>query len=243
MTLRTAGHVDRALHLEESPFVVQRTDSRGVEESPAGFVCDDGTVFPAVPQPLHDVDELLGDLVAEVVLHVLFAAEVQRGLAGRAGHDVPGGAALAQVVNRGEGPGHVIGLAEARRDGGAQANALGGGSQRRDERRRLEAAQKRWVISGIHDQSVRDEQEVELAALGLTGDLLDDRKVIVAGRGPLISPAGGVVAGAKDEHAEMHLTPRSTHAGCSPGDNLPQAWYCGAARLNAGGRSCRFSPS
>jgi hypothetical protein len=82
MPLGAAGHVDGALHLKEAPLVVQRPDFRGIEEDSGGLVRDDGAVFPAVPQALHHVDELLGDLVAEVVLHVLFAAEVQRGLAG-----------------------------------------------------------------------------------------------------------------------------------------------------------------
>ena len=185
-------------------------------------------------RPLHDVDELLGDLVAEVVLHVLFAAEVERGLARRAGHHVPGGPALGDVVDRGEGAGHVVGLAEAGRDGGTQPDVRGRGAQHRDERGRLEAAQEGRMVPGIHDQAVGDEQQVELAALGLAGDLLDDREVVVAGRRPLVAPAGGVVAGAEDEHAEMHLAPSRTHARRSLsgvrrgrlglGDNLPQAW-------------------
>src|SRR5207244_255226 len=82
-----------------------------------------------------------------------------------------------------------------------------------------------WVVAGIHDQAVGDEHEVELAALGLARDLLDDREVVVAGRGALVAPPGGVVAGAEDEDAEMHLTPCRTHWRCSPRRRMCRCRY------------------
>jgi hypothetical protein len=105
----------------------------------------------------------------------------------------------------------VIGLAEAGRDGGAQADVPGGGPQHGDEGGRFEPAQEGRMIAGVHDEAVGDEEQVELPALGLAGDLLDEREVVVAGRRALLSPPRGVVAGAENEHPEVHLAPRRTH--------------------------------
>jgi hypothetical protein len=55
--------------------MVERANLRRVEVDAGRLVRHDRAVLPAVPQALHDVDELLGHLVAPVVLHVGFAAE------------------------------------------------------------------------------------------------------------------------------------------------------------------------
>src|SRR6266850_3930095 len=67
------------------------------------------------------------------------------------------------------------------------------------------------MIPGVHDEPVGYEQEVELAALGLPGDLLDDRQIVVAGGRAVVAPSGGVIAGAEHEHAEVHLTSLQRH--------------------------------
>src|SRR6185503_12572428 len=134
------GHVDGALHLEEPTAMVEGADLRRIDEDARRLVGDDRPVLPAVPEALDDVDELLSDLVAQVVLHVGFAAEVERGLAGRARHDVPGGPAPGDVIERAEGPGDMIGLAEAGRDGGAETDVPRRRAQDRDERGRFEPA-------------------------------------------------------------------------------------------------------
>ena len=134
MALRRARDAHGPLHLKEASFVIERADFRGVEVGPGGLVRHDRAVLPAVPEALHDVDELLGDLVAQIVLHVGFAAEIEGGLAGRARHHVPGRPALGDVVDGAEGSGHVVGFAEAGRHGGAEADVPGRGTQRRDER-------------------------------------------------------------------------------------------------------------
>src|SRR3989442_14531472 len=85
------------------------------------------------------------------------------------------------------------------------------------------------MIPGVHDEPVGYEQEVELAAFGLPGDLLDDRQIVVAGRRAVVAPSGGVIAGAEHEHAEVHLTlrrhglaPVLARRFCSSlGDNVP----------------------
>src|SRR5262245_5078333 len=67
------------------------------------------------------------------------------------------------------------------------------------------------MVPGIHDEPIGHEQEVELAALGLPGDLLDDRQVVVAGRRAVVAPSGGVIAGTEHEYAEVHLASLRGH--------------------------------
>src|SRR3989449_10803367 len=97
------------------------------------------------------------------------------------------------------------------------------------------------MVSRVHDEPVGHEQEVELATLGVLGDLLDDRQVVVAGRRAVVTPSGGVIAGAEHEHAEVHLTPPRRHgplpsgAGrrSSPlGDNLPLAAHLWSVQVD-----------
>src|SRR5256712_9310230 len=72
------------------------------------------------------------------------------------------------------------------------------------------------MVPGVHDQPVGHEQEVELAALGVPGDLLDDRQVVVTGCRAVVAPSGGVIAGTEHEHAEVHLAPFRRHRDCRP---------------------------
>src|SRR6266508_2308261 len=72
------------------------------------------------------------------------------------------------------------------------------------------------MVPGVHDQTIGYEQEIELATLGMPGDLLDDRQVVVAGRRAVVAPSGGVIAGAEHEHAEVHLAPLRRHGHCRP---------------------------
>ena len=57
--------------------------------------------------------ELVRDLVAKVVFHMLFATEIERRLRRRTGDDVPGGPAAAEPVDRGEGTRHMVWLGKA----------------------------------------------------------------------------------------------------------------------------------
>src|SRR5262249_59647914 len=61
------------------------------------------------------------------------------------------------------------------------------------------------------DEGVGNEQQVELAALGDAGNLLHDRELHMRGKGAVVAPAGGMVAGAEHEPPEMHLPLANAH--------------------------------
>jgi len=77
-------------------------------------VGDQRPVIPTIPQPLDHIDKLLGALVAQLVVHLAVEVEVERRLWPRAGDDIPGGAALADMVDRGEQARYVVGFGKAR---------------------------------------------------------------------------------------------------------------------------------
>src|SRR6516225_9607587 len=118
--LRAARDVHRPLDLKEPALVVERPDLAVIDVDRARLVGDQRPVFPAIPQPLDHIDELLGALVTQLVVHLTVEVEIERRLRPRTGDDVPGGAALADMVDRGEQAGYVVGFGKARRYGGAE---------------------------------------------------------------------------------------------------------------------------
>src|SRR5580704_3634965 len=61
------------------------------------------------------------------------------------------------------------------------------------------------MIAGVHDQRIGNEEQVEFAALGDLRAGGDQRPARIAAPGALVAPAGGMIAGAEPEHAEVHL--------------------------------------
>jgi hypothetical protein len=68
-------------------------------------IANKGIVSPAIPQPGDDIVELTRAGIARGMLQMLVAAEIMRGFGVASGNDVPAGAALAEVIERGEAPG------------------------------------------------------------------------------------------------------------------------------------------
>src|SRR5262249_16346385 len=87
------------------------------------------------------------------------------------------------------------------------------------------------MVARVHYQPVRYEQQIEFAAFGGAGDFLDDRQLVVAGGGSIVTPAGGMVAGAKNEDAQMHLT--FVHATLLP-PGVAGSCRCGTQSGSAG---------
>ena len=90
-------------------------------------VAHEGVVGEGIPQARDHVVEFARPLVALGVLHVVIKPEIQRRVRIGGGDDVPAGAAAADMVERGEAAGDVIGLVEGGRAGGDQADMFGDG--------------------------------------------------------------------------------------------------------------------
>ena len=133
-----------------------------------------------------------------------------------AGDDVPGDAAVAQVLQRLERACDGKGLAEARRDRGAEPDMTRHDAQGCDGRRRLEARLERGVIVRRGGETVGDEEQIELAPLCDACAGLRDRPAAIAVGRALHPPARRVIAGAEPEHGQMHLALLRSHAVLSP---------------------------
>ncbi len=88
-------------------------EAAGTHEAAGFLVGREGAVVPAVPQSAAGFYELLGHRIALGVRRVLAAEYGGRLVVGRCDH-VPGRASAAQVIERGEAAGHVIGLGVGR---------------------------------------------------------------------------------------------------------------------------------
>src|SRR3546814_1499733 len=75
MPLRRPGRIQRAANREVLPFVIEQSNLLPIEEGSAVLVEGEGIVGPAIPQILHDIDELARPFVAIIVLDMPVAAE------------------------------------------------------------------------------------------------------------------------------------------------------------------------
>ncbi len=99
-TLWRARRIDRPAHLEVLALVVDRPDLLAVGEHRDGGIERHRVGLPRLPQPGHDVGELVGDLVALVMRPVLVVTVVLRGAVVAAGDAVPADAAFGDMVQR-----------------------------------------------------------------------------------------------------------------------------------------------
>ena len=76
------------------------------------------------------------------------------------------------------------------------------------------------MIAGVHDQRIGNEEQVEFAALGDLRAGGDQRPTGIAAPGALVAPAGGMIAGAEPENAEVHLAFDGGHVWLAPRDML-----------------------
>ncbi len=221
IALRHARDVERPLDLEVLALVVQRAHARRIEELAGRLVLHEGIVGPAVPQALADLDELVGALVALVLGDMLGAAEVERVVRIGRRHDVPAGAALAQVIERGVAARQRIGLVVGRGRRRQEADVLRELRHRRHHQDRIEhrravggtvGGEQRRLVHLAHRVAVGQEQEVEQAALGRLRRL--DRVIEVhdvVGPGVLVTPAAEMAAQTQQPSHQVHhdATPRS----------------------------------
>ena len=138
---------------------------------------------------------------------MLVEPEIQRRVRIGGRDDIPPGAAAADVIERGETAGDMIGLVEGGRAGGDQPDMFGGAGQRRQQRERLErrdgvAALERVDRHVQHGQMVSHEEGVELPGFEFLDQPLDVGEIEIG-----IRPCAGIAPGA-GLNADR---PRQTH--------------------------------
>ena len=207
---RTLDH-QRAAHLEVLALVIEHVQLGRVEEQAFRLVQHEGVVLPGVPEAEHHLHELGGALVAIGVRRMLGMAEVERLGGGRRGHQVPAGAAFAELIERGEHPCHMERLEIGGGRGRDQADVLRHRSQRAEQRDRLDAMRHRGALPHIDvvgaegRLGISVEDEVELRSLG---ELRQVHVVAELHAGPRvrrgIAPGRDVVPGSVQEEAKLH---------------------------------------
>jgi hypothetical protein len=203
----------------------------------AGFlVAQESVVLPAVPQPGHHVAEFDGALVARGVIDVAVEAEI-RGLVLRLrGHEVPAGAAAADMVDRQKLARDVIRVVVRRGAGRDEAEMRRLHRQRRQHAHRFEAHGPEERAAAIsrgertaarHGRRILKKDRIEPAALGRARDLgVFGIAHVGFGRGLRQSPAAIVRTGRKDEGGEMHPLWLPAHRAPSPLRSPPVLLQC-----------------
>src|SRR5262249_44616528 len=98
MTLRRPGAIQRAAYGEPFAFMIERAHFLAIKEQAGRFIDNERIVVPAVPEALHDINELLGPIVTQLMTQMMFFAEIVRlGLAARS-NDIPAGAPTAKMI-------------------------------------------------------------------------------------------------------------------------------------------------
>ena len=175
--LRRARHVERTFDRVVLALVTQLMQLGWIEEQPALGIAHERVVVPAVPESGHDLREFARAAVAHRTRIDPGASEVARFHRLDRRDAVPAGAAVADVVERGEFAGDVIGLVVGRRCRRHQADAIRHARERRQQRQRLQVgnelhgAAERVHVRFARRHAVRQKDHVELGALGGLGDL------------------------------------------------------------------------
>ena len=110
--------------------MVQDVHPVGIEKDAIFDVSDERVVGPAVPQAGYHVIELPGLAVSFGMFDMLFEAEIEGRLGIGCGDEIPAGTAIADMVQRGELSGDMIGIVECGRCGGDQTQMLRDHGQR-----------------------------------------------------------------------------------------------------------------
>ena len=215
VALRAARHVERPSMSNCGPRA-NRTRRSTNAPSPSA-------TSPS-PSWRADLDELRGALVAVVAVEEAAAAEVLAGERVGRGDRVPRGPAVAQVVERGELAGQLVGLVERGVERGGEADAVGDGGQRGEHGERVGPADDVEVEDPAavlaQPQALGEEEEVELAPLGGLGEVDERGEVGLAAR-LRVAPHRGVVD-AGEVGGEVELLHDGAHAGVRPDEASPK---------------------
>ena len=179
MALRRTRHGERATRTEPCSLMVQPPHLVGMREQSGLLVDDDRVVVPGIPVAEHHFHELVGAIVARVVLQVFVMAHVQRFAVVHRRHDVPGGATAGHQVERREHARDVERFEIGGGAGGAETQALGRHAHHCEHGDRVHLHAADAVLDRVamvvavavrHRQTVVEEAEVELAFLQHAAD-------------------------------------------------------------------------
>src|ERR1700722_2164556 len=216
--LWAAGNVERPSRFEISTFVLDVMYLVRIGVDAIRTVELEGAGLPAIPQLEDKLHELLGTIVTLIVAEMTLQPKVERFAVIHRGHDIPGGAAIRQVIDGAKLSREMIRL------------VIGGGARRTEPdmpRRRCEGAKNRdrihacgilvpvaysdllVIAESIGDREpVGKEDQVELSALQRARDLdiIIGRKERHRMRG--IAPQRMAMCdGSRDEKSsEVHMT-------------------------------------
>ena len=198
-----------------------------IEEKARRLVHHEGIVVPAVPQPQHHLHELGGAPVAFVMGDMGGVAEVQRFGRRRRRDQIPSGATVAELVERGEYAGDMKRIKVGRRRGRDQADALRHRRQRTEQGQRLDPVRRGGplpeadIVGAEGRVGIGGEHEVELCALS---DLrqVDEVAQILAGVGGNggVAPRRDMLPRARQKQAKLHHRMSSTR-GCTARRSRP----------------------
>ena len=174
LDLRARNRGQRARDIEEASMMVDRMHLGRIGEPACLPVAEDRVRLDRPPQSLANRDELFHALIAELMLEQLIESVVLR--IGQPGgrHDVEGDATGRDVIEAVEQPGHVERMHEGRRVGQAEADPLGHGRHRRDDRAHVVARPLDTPFDGAvaaslpragDARSVPEEQQIDPAAI------------------------------------------------------------------------------
>ena len=178
--LRRPRHGEGTARLEPCPDVLERLHLGRVGEEAGAAVGHDRVVGPGRPMAHDDLDELVGAVVAQIVLQMLVLAEVRGLRIVERSDDVPGGPAFDHEVERREGARHVERLVVGRGVGPAQTEVAGHHAHRGQDRDEVHLHRPHAVADGgrvvaaevRHGQPVVEERHMELALFQRAGDAL-----------------------------------------------------------------------
>ena len=185
-------------NLEEAAVVVDGVHLAEVGEHPAGDILDDRVGLPRPPELAHDVDPLIGTVVAQVVLDLLVEAVVLRGEVAAARHDIEAEAPVGEMLQRRQQARGGERFVEARRERRNDAELRRGAEQVGHERQRIvlghEAGAGEVDLGGSavgvgNRHAVLDDEQVETGCLEDACGVLVDLRLL-----PVVADAVAVVA-------------------------------------------------
>ena len=197
--LRARQHRADRFAVEELTMIIDECDLGGIGINPPLAVGENCAFADRIPELVTDLHELVGSLIAAVVLHDVLEAQSAMLAAQVAGDDVPSDAPARKVIDRGKLAYDRPGLVGGGRHRRGQPEVLGRSRQRGEQHHRIVARPAHAVLHGVlvavavaveHARRVGEEQAVELAALQRTGKILPLLQVrhgiepVIAGRGP-----------------------------------------------------------